>query len=120
MRQAECDVASHKQGIVHLAAGHILRYHRRLDNRTILALIQGQSISGRDHLSGGRLYYRFSLSYREVEELMAARAIMLTYETIRQWCRKFGQYYANQVRQRRARPSRPSLAGHSVSYLSRL
>jgi putative transposase len=49
------------------------------------------------------LYYRFSLSYRDVEELMAARGIVLTYETIRQWCRKFGQHYANQVRQRRAR-----------------
>ena len=49
------------------------------------------------------LYYRFSLSYRDVEELMAVRGILLTYETIRQWCQKFGQHYANQVRQRRAR-----------------
>jgi putative transposase len=37
------------------------------------------------------LYFRFSLSYRDVEELMAARGIVLTYETVRQWCRKFGQ-----------------------------
>jgi hypothetical protein len=48
------------------------------------------------------LYFRFSLSYRDVEELMAARGIVLTYETIRQWCQKFGQKYANQVRRRRA------------------
>lgn len=48
------------------------------------------------------LYFRFSLSYRDVEELMAARGILLTYETIRQWCRKFGQQYANQLRRRRA------------------
>jgi putative transposase len=48
------------------------------------------------------LYFRFSLSYRDVEELMAARGIVLTYETIRQWCRKFGQQYANQLRRRRA------------------
>jgi putative transposase len=40
------------------------------------------------------LYYRFSLSYRDVEELMAARGIVLTYETIRQWCQKFGQHSA--------------------------
>ena len=33
------------------------------------------------------LYYRFSLSYRDVEELMAARLVVLTYETPRQWCR---------------------------------
>src|SRR6266545_155733 len=48
------------------------------------------------------LYFRFSLSYRDVEELMAARGIVLSYETIRQWCRKFGQQYANQLRWRRA------------------
>jgi putative transposase len=50
------------------------------------------------------LYYRFSLSYRDVEELLAARGIVLTYETIRQWCGTFGQHqqYANQLRRRRA------------------
>ena len=49
------------------------------------------------------LYFRFPLSYRDVEELMAERGIVLTYETIRQWCQKFGQQYANQLRRRRAR-----------------
>ena len=48
------------------------------------------------------LYYRFSLSYRDVEELMAARGVVLSYETVRQWCRKFGQHSANQLRRRRA------------------
>jgi putative transposase len=48
------------------------------------------------------LYFRFSLSYRDVEELMAARGIVVTYETIRQWSRKYGQQYANQLRRRRA------------------
>jgi putative transposase len=36
------------------------------------------------------LYFRFSLSYRDVEERLAARGIQVTYETIRPWCRKFG------------------------------
>ncbi len=36
------------------------------------------------------LYFRFPLSYRDVEELLAARGISVTYETIRQWCLKFG------------------------------
>ena len=36
------------------------------------------------------LYFRFCLSYRDVEELMAARGIILTYEAVRYWCRKFG------------------------------
>lgn len=48
------------------------------------------------------LYFRFSLSYRDVEDLMAARGIVLTYETLRQWWRKFGQQYANQLPRRRA------------------
>ncbi|MDP9314427.1 MAG: IS6 family transposase, partial [Chloroflexota bacterium] len=50
------------------------------------------------------LYFRFSLSYRDVEELLAERGIVVTYETIRQWTRKFGQTYANQLRSRRAHP----------------
>jgi putative transposase len=50
------------------------------------------------------LYFRFSLSFRDVEELLAARGVEVTYETVRQWCLKFGQQFANQLRRRRARP----------------
>jgi putative transposase len=50
------------------------------------------------------LYFRFALSYRDVEELLAARGVVVTYETIRQWCQKFGQAYANELRRRRPRP----------------
>ena len=50
------------------------------------------------------LYFRFCLSYRDVEELLLARGVIVTYEAIRQWCRKFGQQYANQLRRRRPRP----------------
>jgi putative transposase len=50
------------------------------------------------------LYFRFRLSYRDVEELMAARALILTCEAVRYWCRTFGQTYANQLRHRRPRP----------------
>ncbi len=49
------------------------------------------------------LYFRFSLSFRDVEELMAQRGIVVTYETVRQWCLKFGQTYANELRRRRPR-----------------
>ena len=49
------------------------------------------------------LYFRFSLSFRDVEELLAQRGIVVTYETVRQWCLKFGQTYANELRQRRPR-----------------
>ena len=50
------------------------------------------------------LYYRFSLSYRDVEELLAERGVEVTYETVRQWCLGFGQSYANQLRRQRAKP----------------
>lgn len=49
-------------------------------------------------------YFRFSLSFRDVEELLAERGVVVTYETIRQWSRKFGQAYANHLRRRRAKP----------------
>ena len=50
------------------------------------------------------LYYRFSLSYRDVEELLFPRGIVVTYEAIRKWCRKFGQDYANRLCRRRPHP----------------
>ncbi len=50
------------------------------------------------------LYFRFALSYRDVEELLAERGVIVTYETVRQWCRKFGQAYANALRRRRPQP----------------
>ena len=46
------------------------------------------------------LYFRFSLSFRDVEELLAERGIVVTYETVRQWCLRFGQSYANELRRR--------------------
>ena len=46
------------------------------------------------------LYFRFPLSLRMVEELLAARGIVVSYETVRQWALKFGQSFANQIRRR--------------------
>jgi putative transposase len=46
------------------------------------------------------LYFRFSLSFRDVEELLAQRGIVVTYETIRQWCLTFGQTSANELHRR--------------------
>jgi putative transposase len=46
------------------------------------------------------LYFRFPLGLRMVEELYAARGIIVSYETVRQWARKFGQQFANQIRRR--------------------
>jgi len=44
------------------------------------------------------LYFRFPLSLRMVNELLAARGIIVSHETVRQWALKFGQVFANQVR----------------------
>ena len=49
------------------------------------------------------LYFRFSLSFRDVEDLLAQGGITVTYETIRQWCRTFGRTYTRRLRQRRGR-----------------
>src|SRR3954465_7428289 len=46
------------------------------------------------------LYLRFPLSLRMVEELLAARGIIVSHETIRQWALKFGQAFANRIRRR--------------------
>ena len=50
------------------------------------------------------LYFRFCLSFRDVEEILSERGIKVTYEAIRKWCHRFGQEYANQLRRRRPRP----------------
>ena len=50
-------------------------------------------------------YLGFTLSYRDVEELLAQRGLDISYETIRRWVRKFGSVIARRLRQRRPRPS---------------
>src|SRR5919112_2606841 len=50
------------------------------------------------------LYLRFTLSYRDVEELLAERGIVVTYETVRRWLFTFGPAIARRLRARRPRP----------------
>jgi putative transposase len=51
------------------------------------------------------LYLRFTLSYRDVEDLLAERGLEVSYETVRRWVLKFGPTIARNLRQRRPRPS---------------
>ncbi len=51
------------------------------------------------------LYARFTLSYRDVEDLLAQRGLDISYETVRRWFLKFGQPIARNLRQRRPKPS---------------
>ena len=46
------------------------------------------------------LYFRFPLGLRMVEELLAARGIIVSHETVRQWALKFGLHFANLIRRR--------------------
>ena len=48
------------------------------------------------------LYFRFPLSLRMVEDMLAARGIIVTHQTIRTWAEKFGRHFANQIRRRSA------------------
>ena len=50
------------------------------------------------------LYARFSLSYRDVEELLAERGIVVSYETVRRWVARFGPQIARRLRHHRPRP----------------
>ncbi len=45
-----------------------------------------------------RLYYRYTLSYRDIEEILAERGIDVSYETVRRWCQKFGLLFARRMR----------------------
>ncbi len=49
------------------------------------------------------LYCRFCLSLRDVEDLLAERGVIVSYETIRQWSRKFGAAYARKLKRREGR-----------------
>lgn len=51
------------------------------------------------------LYFRFSLSYRDVEDLLAERGIDVSYETIRRWVEKFGRQYSKHLQMKRPKPS---------------
>ncbi len=50
------------------------------------------------------LYFRFALSFRDVEGMLAMRGVALSYETVREWCLKFGQTHANGLRHKAPRP----------------
>jgi putative transposase len=50
------------------------------------------------------LYIRFTLSFRDVEDLLAERGIVVSYETVRRWVNHFGPKIAADLRKRRPKP----------------
>ena len=69
----------------------------------LIFALQKVPLSARDHQPLRLAVFLFSLSFRDVEELMAERGVRLTYETIRQWCLNFGQTDPNELKHRRVR-----------------
>src|SRR5476651_2178846 len=51
-----------------------------------------------------RWYFRFHLSLRDIEELLFERGVIVSYETVRRWCDKFGAGFAHRVKAARRRP----------------
>ena len=51
-----------------------------------------------------RWYFRFQLSLRDIEELLFERGVVVSYETIRRWCDKFGAHFTHRVKQARPAP----------------
>jgi hypothetical protein len=51
-----------------------------------------------------RWYFRFQLSLRDIEELLFERGVIVSYETVRGWCDKFGAGFAHRVKAARRRP----------------
>jgi putative transposase len=49
------------------------------------------------------LYFRFPLSFRMVEDMLAYRGIFVTHKTVYEWAEKFGRDYANKIRRRTPR-----------------
>jgi putative transposase len=94
-------------GVVNLLSGlsraHLVCHTRRM-NMSSINRYKNHRFPAEIISHGVWLYFRFCLSYRDVEELLFARGIIVTYEAIRKWCRKFGQAYANQLRRRRPQP----------------
>ncbi|MEV0324736.1 transposase [Streptomyces sp. NPDC050658] len=69
------------------------------------AVVQAVQVPGGDHLPHGWLYHRLPRSFREIEELLLARGIIVPHETICQWCDRFGPEYAASLRRRRPQAS---------------
>jgi putative transposase len=51
------------------------------------------------------LYHRFNNSYRDIQEQLAFRGIILSHETIREWCIKFASYFKDVIKKRERKPS---------------
>jgi putative transposase len=64
------------------------------------------------------VYHRFCLSFRDVEDLLAERGIIVSYEAIRRWCWKFGPDYARRLKKKQGRDNGELLNWATISDFS--
>lgn len=91
-------------GLVNLLEAFPLWHTRGMNTPASANRYKNHRFPGEIISHGVWLYFRFCLRYHDVEELLFAHGIIVTYEAIRKWCRKFGQEYANQLRRRQPQP----------------
>ncbi len=89
-----------RAGIVRLAAEDVIRLFMRHNPlmRTSVSLYHRHRFPTEIIGHSVWLYFRFALSFRDVEEMLAMRGVSLSYETVREWCLEFGQTYADGLR----------------------
>jgi hypothetical protein len=90
---AELEKYDSHEGIVRLMAEDVIRLFMRHNPRmrSSVSLYQRHRFPAEIISHCVWLYFRFALSFRDVEEMLAMRGVALTYETVREWCLKFGQ-----------------------------
>ncbi|MBK3816607.1 IS6 family transposase, partial [Burkholderia sp. R-69608] len=72
--------------------------------KTITSLYYRHRFPGAVISCAVRWYLRFQLSLRDIEELLFERGVIVSYETVRRWCDKFGAGFAQRVKAARRRP----------------
>src|SRR5450755_3947140 len=87
-------------------AGQIFLYFTPLTFLVYLALPHAYLLDiATSYMLKNQLYFRFTLSLRDVEEMLAERGIETNYETIRCWALKFGRLFAQNLRRSRPKPT---------------
>lgn len=66
-------------------------------------LLPSSSLPHVAHQSFRVVIFRLPVSFRDVQEMLAMRGVTVSYETVREWCPKFGQIYANGLRHKSPR-----------------
>ena len=80
-----------QEGIVNLSVSHAVWQSCRMNTPAVTTKYKNHRFPVEIISHAVWLYFRFCLSFRSVEELLLERGVVVTYEAIRKWCRKFGQ-----------------------------